>query len=292
MSLTFLTILTLAHAIEPTVELGVGGGALVPLGDAELRPAMSFLFRTGFWFDSQVGVEAALNLSGARSRRTEDPYLIELAHLSVVTDLLPPTVYSPVHPLVRAGAGVLHAGGGADRLTGLGTAGVGLLAPIIGPVAVRVDVGVLVHGDGADGLRGSLDLGAGVVVRLDLTRDRDKDGLRDLRDDCPTELEDEDGFDDADGCPDPDNDGDGVPDVLDGCPLSPESPDGIEDADGCPEYDPDNDGIFGKRDRCPSQAEDFDGVEDHDGCPEECMATLPPEKGGDPTNFDGCPPDL
>ena len=33
-----------------------------------------------------------------------------------------------------------------------------------------------------------------------------------------TEPEDKDGFQDADGCPDPDNDGDGVPDAKDKCP--------------------------------------------------------------------------
>lgn len=40
------------------------------------------------------------------------------------------------------------------------------------------------------------------------------------------------------GCPDPDNDGDGVPDVRDLCPVQPEEKDGFEDQDGCP--GPDN----------------------------------------------------
>src|SRR5262249_43949814 len=43
-------------------------------------------------------------------------------------------------------------------------------------------------------------------------KDTDGDGIPDDEDACPTEPEDKDGFQDADGCPDPDNDGDGIPD--------------------------------------------------------------------------------
>ena len=49
--------------------------------------------------------------------------------------------------------------------------------------------------------------------------DTDGDGIPDDRDRCPTQPEDYDDFQDADGCPDPDNDGDGVPDAVDDCPY-------------------------------------------------------------------------
>ncbi len=58
--------------------------------------------------------------------------------------------------------------------------------------------------------------------------------------------EDFDAFEDADGCPDPDNDGDGVLDVDDGpvrshgsgaCMHDAEDIDGDRDGDGCPEED-------------------------------------------------------
>jgi len=49
--------------------------------------------------------------------------------------------------------------------------------------------------------------------------DTDGDGIPDDRDRCPTEPEDYDGFQDADGCPDPDNDGDGFLDADDDCPY-------------------------------------------------------------------------
>lgn len=98
--------------------------------------------------------------------------------------------------------------------------------------------------------------------------DRDGDGLVDQRDGCPTEAEDDDGFQDEDGCPDNDNDNDRVPDSVDECPLDAEDRDGYEDRDGCPDPDNDGDGLSDLDDRCPNQAEDVDGFEDQNGCPE------------------------
>jgi outer membrane protein OmpA-like peptidoglycan-associated protein len=130
--------------------------------------------------------------------------------------------------------------------------------------------------------------------------DRDGDGIKDDIDQCPDEPEDFDGFEDSDGCPDPDNDRDGVLDVMDECPLTPGPPknrgcpvrepgdrdgdgildhldlcpdepedlDGFEDEDGCPDPDNDGDGILDVHDACPNEPEDFDGFEDQDGCPD------------------------
>ncbi len=98
--------------------------------------------------------------------------------------------------------------------------------------------------------------------------DSDGDGLEDYRDSCRRTPEDADGFQDRDGCPDPDNDADGVPDAVDLDPLSPEDLDGFEDEDGVPDLDNDRDGIADWRDMCPDDAEDFDGFEDRDGCPD------------------------
>lgn len=68
--------------------------------------------------------------------------------------------------------------------------------------------------------------------------DRDGDGILDVDDKCPDEPEDFDGFEDEDGCPDPDNDGDGIADLLDQCPNEPETYNGFEDEDGCPDTKP------------------------------------------------------
>ena len=101
--------------------------------------------------------------------------------------------------------------------------------------------------------------------------DRDGDGIKDDVDQCPDEPEDKDGFEDEDGCPDPDNDRDGIPDTQDKCPNIPEDKDGFQDEDGCPEgnkNDRDGDGILDDVDKCPDDPEDFDGFQDEDGCPD------------------------
>jgi outer membrane protein OmpA-like peptidoglycan-associated protein len=115
-------------------------------------------------------------------------------------------------------------------------------------------------------------------------KDTDGDGIPDDKDQCPTEPEDKDGFEDDDGCPDPDNDQDGIPDVKDKCPNAPEDRDGFQDDDGCPELDNDGDGIPDSQDRCPNEPEDKDGYKDDDGCPD-------PDNDGDgiPDKVDKCP---
>ncbi len=133
-------------------------------------------------------------------------------------------------------------------------------------------------------------------------RDRDGDGIPDRRDQCPDEPEDIDGFEDEDGCRDPDNDQDGVPDHMDYAPMDPEDFDGFMDEDGVPDPDNDNDGILDHDDECPDEAEDFDGDRDEDGCPEEFRdrdgdgigddEDLCPDSPEDPDGFqdgDGCP---
>ncbi len=68
--------------------------------------------------------------------------------------------------------------------------------------------------------------------------DTDKDGIPDKMEKCPEQPEDMDGFEDADGCPDPDNDGDGFLDGDDKCPLQAEVKNDFEDEDGCPDENP------------------------------------------------------
>ncbi len=95
-------------------------------------------------------------------------------------------------------------------------------------------------------------------------KDTDGDGIYDDEDACPTEPEDKDGFQDQDGCPDPDNDGDGIPDKLDKCPNDPEDKDGFQDEDGCPDPNNDGDKLLDKDDKCPNEYADTP-----DGCPKK-----------------------
>jgi outer membrane protein OmpA-like peptidoglycan-associated protein len=118
-------------------------------------------------------------------------------------------------------------------------------------------------------------------------QDDDHDGIKNDVDRCPKDAEDEDGFEDADGCPDPDNDKDNIPDLKDKCPNEPEDIDGFKDEDGCPDPDNDADGIADLKDQCPNVAEDFDGFEDNDGCVDPDN-----DKDGVPDSVDKCPNDV
>ena len=114
--------------------------------------------------------------------------------------------------------------------------------------------------------------------------DNDLDSILDVDDKCPAAEEDRDEFEDSDGCPEPDNDKDGVPDVGDVCPTQAESKNGYKDTDGCPDVaDVDEDGVPDDRDKCPNEGEDTDGFEDLDGC-------LDPDNDSDtvPDNDDEC----
>ncbi|MGK0357933.1 MAG: outer membrane protein OmpA-like peptidoglycan-associated protein [Bradymonadia bacterium] len=131
-------------------------------------------------------------------------------------------------------------------------------------------------------------------------KDTDGDGLMDADDQCPLEPEDKDGFEDAEGCPDPDNDKDTILDVNDKCPMDPEDIDTFEDADGCPDPDNDKDLILDVNDKCPLDPEDKDGFEDEDGCPDpdndkdgildvDDQCPLQPEVFNGVKDTDGCP---
>jgi len=98
--------------------------------------------------------------------------------------------------------------------------------------------------------------------------DNDADGIADTSDLCPKFTEDLDGFEDNDGCPDNDNDNDAIVDSKDSCPDNAEDFDGFKDGDGCPDYDNDNDGIPDSTDKCPSLSETFNNFNDDDGCPD------------------------
>jgi outer membrane protein OmpA-like peptidoglycan-associated protein/opacity protein-like surface antigen len=95
--------------------------------------------------------------------------------------------------------------------------------------------------------------------------DCDGDGIVGSKDKCSRQPEDFDGFEDEDGCPDPDNDADGIPDVMDNCPDQPEDFNGYQDEDGCPDADTDGDGVIDIHDKCPGTPR-WTPV-DADGCP-------------------------
>jgi outer membrane protein OmpA-like peptidoglycan-associated protein len=118
--------------------------------------------------------------------------------------------------------------------------------------------------------------------------DKDRDGVPNKYDQCPYEMEDLDGFQDDDGCPDPDNDGDGILDVDDACATEAEDIDGFQDEDGCPDPDNDGDGILDVNDACATEAETVNGYMDTDGCPDTVPAADSDGDGLD-DSLDECP---
>ncbi|MBF0430420.1 MAG: thrombospondin type 3 repeat-containing protein [Fibrobacteria bacterium] len=124
--------------------------------------------------------------------------------------------------------------------------------------------------------------------------DSDGDGIKNNDDKCINEVEDFDGYQDEDGCPEPDNDKDGILDKYDECPNTPVI------CNGCPVEDMDKDGLFGEADKCPRKPEDLDGYEDEDGCPEpdndldgikdvDDLCPMLPEDADNFKDSDGCP---
>ncbi|MDQ3003240.1 MAG: OmpA family protein [Fibrobacterota bacterium] len=141
-------------------------------------------------------------------------------------------------------------------------------------------------------LNAAILLSVVLLAKPTFAGDSDDDGIPNKFDECKKVAEDKDGFQDNDGCPDPDNDADGVCDPWvaekglaakypgckgsDKCVEVTEDKDGFEDGDGCPDPDNDKDGIPDTKDKCPSEPEDMDGFTDNDGCPE-------PDNDGDGT---------
>ncbi|MCB9682961.1 MAG: hypothetical protein H6733_15960, partial [Alphaproteobacteria bacterium] len=173
-------------------------------------------------------------------------------------------------------------------------------APYDQPVYVTFGVSPgLTHGFGTPDVRAWAMVGVAVGPHDALARtlrptarDADGDGIPDDLDLCVGTPEDEDGFEDEDGCPEQDRDGDGILDVDDACPGEPEDRDGWRDGDGCPDPDNDGDGIpdgvdghrtldgvavdpsFPLRGDCANDPETFNDVDDDDGCPDVALVAL------------------
>lgn len=98
----------------------------------------------------------------------------------------------------------------------------------LGDATLMAAVGAGFLGVGAPTVRAVLGLWWSPRVH-----DADKDGVEDDQDQCPPLAEDMDGFQDQDGCPDPDNDGDWVPDADDLCPDEAAEENRDLNEDGC-----------------------------------------------------------
>lgn len=235
-------------AFAPTLVIGTAQGPVrlaANLGYLMRRQSQSTAIRVDDELTARLGVSVAatdtleLAVTGAMSTAAESPFSkASTTHLEFIGG---PVINLPSRWQI-------FAGGGVGAVDGYGTPDWRALA----------------------GLRFGALAGVDSEPAAKPIMDSDHDGIIDSDDKCPTEPEDQDSFEDSDGCPDPDNDKDGILDTADKCPMEPETANGFEDSDGCPDAaaDSDGDGILDNLDKCPQQAEDKDGFEDEDGCPD------------------------
>ena len=259
------------HFFDSNHSLGRG-----PDSPAGLSPKSSGVFggRLGLHFNRWIGLEAEVDATPTRTRFSDpDPHTSMWVfgyRGSVIVNL---TDNYQFQPFILAGYGGLtslvsdatvvpgstwgfmHAGlgfkVGFTPWTGLRVDG-RIMAPwtALSPV---IPQGNRIGYSGPDfEILGSLFLNFGEVEHITVikepgSKDRDGDGIPDNVDRCPDQPEDKDGFQDEDGCPDPDNDGDGIPDTLDKCPNEPETFNNYKDDDGCP-------------DEVPAEVKKFTGV--------------------------------
>ncbi|MDB4953946.1 MAG: OmpA/MotB domain protein [Myxococcales bacterium] len=271
------------HVFSETNELGVNDAPGAP---SERNSAL-FGLRLGYMFNDLLGIEGEFGVIPSEARqqvfdvwnityrahviaqfRAEKPenklipfVLAGGGAMQIVDTKQPSVIYKDTDPEFYAGIGAKYR---VDNGWGLRVDGRILLPPSSSGTGVTVDWEALLSIYKEWG-RKEVEK---VVAPPPGPKDTDGDGITDDVDKCPTEAEDKDGFQDDDGCPDPDNDGDGIPDAADKCPNEAEDKDGFQDEDGCPDPDNDNDGIADAADKCPNEAEDKDGFQDEDGCPD------------------------
>lgn len=89
-------------------------------------------------------------------------------------------------------------------------------------------------------------------------KDTDRDGIPDHKDKCPRHAEDKDGFQDRDGCPDPDNDQDRI------CDNNRQIQRTLRKYRG----------LCKGRDKCPNRPETYNGHLDKDGCPDRARVKI------------------
>ena len=268
---------------EDTVVIGVAGFFRAPMGN--ITSEGNFIGDSTVSggirgiFDGQEGpVHFGLNLSGmfrgAGRVRTTDVGTQCRYNAAGGYDLSPLVeVIGEVY-----GSTNFTAANGANSMEFLAA---GVITPLESAMSYRVGAGSgVIQGVGVPVYR----VIAGVNYSVE-GGDADGDGIGDDVDACPRAAEDRDGFEDSDGCPDPDNDGDTILDRDDKCPDNPEDPDQFEDLDGCPEADNDKDGIDDEHDRCPLEPETVNNYKDEDGCPD----VPDTDSDGVPDSKDKCP---
>ncbi|MEM6929175.1 MAG: OmpA family protein [Myxococcota bacterium] len=282
MSLLFTVLATTSatsHAGERTLGIGFSSGYLVAERTDVIGNAVLLNPRVSYWPDENIGIELDVTLMPFDETSEGVPETFPFTGIIPAANLVGRVLKEqPVNLIFNVGAGPFIKSiqdDGALRLPYenldidfAAIAGPGFLVPL-GPLAIRGDARWLVSigGDNFENRGTSFShaqFNLGVMWLPIGPFDEDKDGINDDDDSCLSQAEDIDGFQDSDGCPEPDNDEDSILDELDGCPDEAEDLDGFEDDNGCPDTDNDEDGLLDEDDRCPDTA----GPEATEGCPD------------------------
>ncbi len=262
------------HIFNENNELGVSDSETAD----SLENALTFGIRASWGVTSLVDVEGELAVLPSSSREAD----VDVVAFGWRAHALVHFMDGSFRPFALLGGGGLSSSSEDERIIGSDTdfvfhAGLGAKYDIQDNWGVRLDARLLLPpSSDSDSVTTDAEFLLGVYRTFGsepgevvvVSTDDDGDGIDNDADQCPSEAEDMDNFEDADGCPDLDNDGDGVGDAMDKCPDAAEDLDGFEDADGCAEDDNDADGILDAADKCPMEAEDKDNFEDEDGCPD------------------------
>lgn len=294
----------MALEIDPAMEIGAHAGVFV-YDDLDVPRTSWYLTpRVSFWLAHAYGIELDVGVSTGRTDYTDHGVLMLAPKINFIGNPIPEFKNAPVQPIITIGAGLMYKAVdgkgtlgesfGHTRLEGLASVGTGLIIPIAGPLRARTDIRMLATAARESDLYVSpfvdFEWTAGIGAKFGIGKDTDKDKVPDKRDNCVTEPEDIDDFEDSDGCPDTDNDQDGIEDSQDACPIEAEDVDTFEDADGCPDPDNDEDGILDVSDQCPLEAgtEALGGCPDRDGDGVADKADRCPDLAGS-MDFGGCP---
>jgi outer membrane protein OmpA-like peptidoglycan-associated protein len=281
---------------------GVGAGWYFTPAEAYNETNFTVVPRLSYSFLDTVGVEADFMISRGLNLSLDPSYKAFNPRLNVYWN---PWYDGDIQLLLVGGPGFMMKTVSDDSGIEVARRGVTLTAgpefrvPISELLAMRFDGRYNLDLSGTtrdESATGGWELTGGIHLLLGpRVKDADGDGLPDDVDECVNEPEDMDDFQDADGCPDPDNDGDGVNDETDQCGTEAEDMDGFADEDGCPDPDNDEDGILDADDACPVDA----GPEGTRGCPDRDGDLVPdsrdrcPDKARnekiEPALSNGCP---
>ena len=319
-------------AAAPSVEIGIQGGLHAP--DEHLTGEQDFLdelvatggLRAGLTLSGNLGIAADGLVSETKTGFPEGD--ARVATLRAAVEWFPVAIDEDESRFfLSAGGGWmdvdLAAGDSSDFGRPFASVGVGQRAPLGDRMSFRWELrGDATYWEHEDVVWVDMiqaELLVGLSLRLGGSRDADRDGVSDGRDECPgtpvgalvngvgcpTDEDGDgvwDGLDlcpgtaagatvDGGGCPS-DTDGDGVWDGLDRCA---DTPVGAEvDARGCPS-DADGDGVWDGLDRCPGTP--AGATVDANGCPSDTdgdgvydgLDRCPGTPAGAEVDVHGCP---